>query len=123
MAQPFVENRWKELGPVEIISLRNGVFIFKFSSEESKMKALENSPWPLARKMLYLKPWTSDLDLKKDDVESVPVWIWLPHLKLHYYTVAGLSKFTGYIGSPFLYSLISQLRLKAELLMLVYVWI
>lgn len=32
------------------------------------MKALDQSPWPLGSKILYLRPWAPELELKKEDV-------------------------------------------------------
>ncbi|XP_071926923.1 uncharacterized protein [Coffea arabica] len=53
----------------------------------------------MASRMIFLKPWTPDLDVKKMDLESIPVWIRLPHLKLHYYTETNLSKFASFVGN------------------------
>ena len=34
---------------------------------------------------LYLKKWTLDFDLTKDIPFAVSVWVWLPHLPIHYW--------------------------------------
>lgn len=96
----FFENRWKDMGNVDVISLKNGTFVFNFSDEEHKVKALEQSPWVLGSKMMFLRPWTPELKLKKEELTTVPVWIKLPNLKIHYYTVNGLRKMASYVRKP-----------------------
>ena len=34
---------------------------------------------------LYLKKWTLDFNLTKDIPSPVSVWVWLPHLPIHYW--------------------------------------
>lgn len=79
----LVDTKWKEMGKGEVISLKNEAYVFYFSDEESKMKILEQSPWPLRSKMLFWRPWTPGMKLRSVDLNVVPVWIRLPHLKLH----------------------------------------
>lgn len=83
-----------------MLSLKNGVFVLNFQSEGGYMKALEQPPWLLGSKMMFLRPWSPEMQLKRLKLTAMPVWIRLPHLKLHYYTVAGLSKLASYIGKP-----------------------
>lgn len=79
----FTEKRWKEFGEVEVISLKNGMYVFNFQTEQGRNKVLEKSPWPIGSKMIFFKLWFSEIDLRKDDLSPVPVWIRLPNLKLH----------------------------------------
>ncbi|KAL3519685.1 hypothetical protein ACH5RR_017834 [Cinchona calisaya] len=99
----YAETKWKEFGIVECTLLKYGVFIFNFESEDMKNQVLEKSLWPFLSKMLFLKSWTPDIDLSKEELISVPVWIKLPNLKLHYYNGRSLSKLESCIGTP-LYS-------------------
>lgn len=88
------------MGTIDVILLRNGVFIFNFSNEEFKMKALKWSPWPLGSKLMFLMPWTHKLKLKKKELTYVFVWTRLSNLKLYYYIVNGLSKMKSHMGKP-----------------------
>lgn len=96
----FADCRWKGMGKVEISSLKNSIFVFNFETTEMKARVLEQSPWSMASKMFFLKPWRPDLDLKKEDFDSIPVWARFPLLKLHYYTEMGMSNFVSHIGQP-----------------------
>lgn len=40
------------------------------------------------------------MNLEKEDLQSIPVWIKLPNLKLHYYIPTGLSKLASFVGNP-----------------------
>lgn len=66
---------------------------------DSKNKILENN-WTFRGQPLILQPWSPDLDLKKLDVEKVPVWIQLPHLPLSCWTPKVLGKIASCIGKP-----------------------
>ena len=96
----FCEQKWQQYGKFECIMLKSRVFIFHCDSEEMKTCILNQSLWPFASKMLFIKPWTQDIDLCKEDMDSVPIWIRFPALKLYYYTGKGLIKFTSYVGRP-----------------------
>ncbi|KAL3519154.1 hypothetical protein ACH5RR_021743 [Cinchona calisaya] len=76
------------------------VYIFQFETEEAKIHVLENLPWPFQSKMLYLKTWTPEMDMSKDELTFVPIWVKFPKLKLHYYTARTLSKSVSRIGVP-----------------------
>lgn len=52
----------------------------------------------MASRILFLKPWSADLDLQKEDFDSIRFCVGFPHLKLHYYIDMGLSKFASKIG-------------------------
>ncbi|KAL3516577.1 hypothetical protein ACH5RR_023479 [Cinchona calisaya] len=96
----FVESNWKDFGKVDLVMLRNGIFVFNFGDAETKCKAFEQSLWPFMSKVLFLKPWTQDMKVDKEVFKIVLVWVKLPNLKFHYYTAKGLSKLCGFIGKP-----------------------
>lgn len=74
--------------------------MFKSSDEEAKRKALEMSPSPIGSKMIFLRPWSPEIKLIKEELQSVSMWVTFLNLKLHYYTAAGLSKLANYLGKP-----------------------
>nr|XP_027093733.1 uncharacterized protein LOC113714137 [Coffea arabica] len=76
------------------------MYVFNFENVDSNDKVLVQFPRPMGSEMLFLRPWSPDLDLLKEDFKAVPVWIRLPGLKLHYYTNEALSKFVSFIGRP-----------------------
>ncbi|XP_027107130.1 uncharacterized protein [Coffea arabica] len=46
--------------------------------------------------MLFLKPWSKEMDIT-EELETVPIWIRFPGLKLHYYTKKSLSKLASFV--------------------------
>ena len=40
------------------------------------------------------------MDLYKEDLARVPLWVTFLHLKLHYYMEGGLSKLASFLGKP-----------------------
>lgn len=52
------------------------------------------------KKPLIVQPWCASLEIKKTDVERVPIWIRLPDLELKYWGVPSLMKIAGLIGKP-----------------------
>lgn len=96
----FCEEKWSSLGHVDCTLLRNGLFVFNCSFDEMKRSILEQSPWPFASQMLFIKPWTPEMDLTVEDFASVPIWVRFLGLNWHYYTPKGLNKLASNIGKP-----------------------
>ncbi|GKB70533.1 hypothetical protein Tco_0931945 [Tanacetum coccineum] len=64
-----------------------GLFSFQFSSMDGLNAMLENGLWFIRNHPLILKKWKLDVNLLKEDVGNVPVWV-----KLHGITVAAFSE-------------------------------
>ncbi|GJZ71260.1 putative reverse transcriptase domain-containing protein, partial [Tanacetum coccineum] len=62
------------------------IFSFQFSSMEGLDAMLENGPWFIRNNPLFLKKWNPDMNLSKEDVGNVPVWV-----KLHCVPVTAFS--------------------------------
>ncbi|GJU55178.1 RNA-directed DNA polymerase, eukaryota, reverse transcriptase zinc-binding domain protein [Tanacetum coccineum] len=61
-----------------MLNLSTGLFSFQFSSTDGLNSMLENGPWFIHNHPLILRKWNPDVDLLKEDVGNVPVWV-----KLH----------------------------------------
>lgn len=79
------------------------MFIFNRKFEEDKDRILSKSPCPFTIKMLFVKCWSPQMNLENEEIKTVPIWIRLSNLKLHYYMEVSLIKFASYIG-VFLYT-------------------
>nr|GFA54515.1 hypothetical protein [Tanacetum cinerariifolium] len=63
-------------------------------------RVLESRPCLIRRVPLILHMWSPNVELKKDEVKTAPVWIKLHHVPIVAYTEGGLSLITTQIGKP-----------------------
>ncbi|GKC90078.1 retrotransposon protein, putative, ty1-copia subclass [Tanacetum coccineum] len=70
-----------------MLNSSTGIFSFQFSSMDGLDKMLENCPWFIRNNPLILKMWNPDVNLLKEDVGNVPVWV-----KLHGVPVTAFSE-------------------------------
>uniref|UniRef100_A0A5B7BES6 DUF4283 domain-containing protein n=1 Tax=Davidia involucrata TaxID=16924 RepID=A0A5B7BES6_DAVIN len=96
----FIRNRWKNLGNIRLHLLKSGMFLFEFDQEDNKQHVLDSGPWSFDNKPLLLKPWDPHLNLEKEGVESIPIWIRLPGLKFDMWSIDVLSKIVSKVGIP-----------------------
>jgi hypothetical protein len=77
---------WREsLGYVlEVVTLTWGWFAFKFLKEEQLLWVL-NRNWALEHTPLLLKPWYPPFDASRERVDTIPLWVRLPGLLLHFW--------------------------------------
>ncbi|XP_043705629.1 uncharacterized protein LOC122655507 [Telopea speciosissima] len=90
----------KAAGAVFIYVVSNGIFIFRFFDEADKARALKGGPWQIGKKQIYLQQWNHRSSLHRIDLKSIPIWITLPGLPLHYWCPSGLSIVGSTIGTP-----------------------
>ncbi|GKC88801.1 retrovirus-related pol polyprotein from transposon TNT 1-94 [Tanacetum coccineum] len=62
-----------------------------FSSTEGLDAMLENGPWFIYNNLLILKKWNLDVNLLKEDVRNVPVWVKLHGVPVTTFSEDGLS--------------------------------
>ncbi|XP_056697530.1 uncharacterized protein [Spinacia oleracea] len=96
----FIRRIWKHLNVDKVIMVKRGVFIVRFLTMDSRDKVL-NGHYFFDSKPLIMKPWDSDMDMDKEEVKSVPIWV---QLKLGFKYWAG-----GGGGERALFKIISQI--------------
>nr|GEW71804.1 hypothetical protein [Tanacetum cinerariifolium] len=62
-----------------------------FSSKDGLDAMLENGPWFILNNTLILKKWDSDVNLLKEDVGNVLVWVKLHSIRMMAFSEDGLS--------------------------------
>ncbi|XP_022040610.1 uncharacterized protein LOC110943164 [Helianthus annuus] len=78
----------------------DGFFFFKFDSKEGMMKVLEGGPWLIRKVPLFLNVWSPSVNLRKECIKSVPVWVKLHNVPIAIYTDGGLSLLASKLGTP-----------------------
>ncbi|XP_043704520.1 uncharacterized protein LOC122654455 [Telopea speciosissima] len=95
-----LSKQWRPQGSLDVSLLDNGFFLFKFSSASDKLRALEGGPWMIGKKPIFLRQWHPHLQLRRPNLTSIPLWITLPGLPLHYWCTDGLSSLGSVLGKP-----------------------
>jgi hypothetical protein len=57
-----------------------------------------SDPWFWGSSGLCLKPWSLSLDPSKDSLSSAPVWVKLPNLPLHFWSLSSFRAIDNSLG-------------------------
>ncbi|GKC98059.1 putative RNA-directed DNA polymerase, partial [Tanacetum coccineum] len=79
-----------------IIAISERLFFFEFSSTDSLDAMLENGLWFIRNNPLILKMWNPDVNLLKEDVGNVLVWVKLHGVLVTTFSEDGLSGRSSY---------------------------
>ncbi|XP_022007560.1 uncharacterized protein LOC110906790 [Helianthus annuus] len=96
----YAKNVWAKHGFAKIMMNSEGFFFFKFDSKEGMMKVLEGGPWLIRKVPLFLNVWSPSVNLKKECIKSVPVWVKFHNVPIAIYTDDGLSLLASKLGTP-----------------------
>ncbi|XP_056695788.1 uncharacterized protein [Spinacia oleracea] len=94
----FIRRIWKHLNVDKVVMVKRGVFIVRFLTMDSRDKVLDGHYF-FDNKPLIMKPWNSDMDMDKEEVKSVPIWVQLK-LGFKYWGERALFKIISQIGKP-----------------------
>ncbi|XP_062080697.1 uncharacterized protein LOC133785484 [Humulus lupulus] len=78
----FCRRIWRNMGVDKMSGLGQGVYIVRFNSVEQRDFVLSNGIMLFDMKLLIMKPWNAHEELKKEDMQRVPIWIQLTNLEL-----------------------------------------
>ncbi|XP_020673089.1 uncharacterized protein LOC110092762, partial [Dendrobium catenatum] len=91
---------WPLKGAISLLSLADGFFLIKFSSQEDYDAVWSGGPWFLLEKPFILQKWSPKFKPKRDENASIPIWIKIVDFPLALWTPTGISKIASYIGIP-----------------------
>ncbi|XP_021979798.1 uncharacterized protein LOC110875914 [Helianthus annuus] len=94
----FVRNRWDKYGIQKCMMNGKGFFFFKFNSKEGMDQILQDGPWLIRNMPLFLKYWSPNTELKKEELKKIPVWVKMHDVPLAAHTEDGLSLIASKIG-------------------------
>ena len=96
----WVHRNWRPLVSAEIRShfVGRGFFVFVFYYVEDRDLIFRNSPYFMGPQGIYFNKWTPDFDPTQDISSAVPVWVRLPHLPLHYWSLESLEIIGNKLG-------------------------
>ncbi|GJU43505.1 hypothetical protein Tco_1200771 [Tanacetum coccineum] len=100
LVQNYVINTWTKFGFQKVIKDDDDVYYFKFTSITGLEQVLEKGPWMIRNQPLILTKWAPNLDLAKDVVTKVPVWVKIHKVPVVAYSDDGLSLIASQIGTP-----------------------
>jgi hypothetical protein len=103
---------WASYSPSEVLSSKDGFFLFNFDFVDHVTNVLDRALWHMANRPLVLKRWQPNMQFLKDNLAKVPVWVKFYNVPLEYWTINGLSCVTSAIGVPLNADLTTLLRIK-----------
>ncbi|GJV67686.1 zinc knuckle CX2CX4HX4C containing protein [Tanacetum coccineum] len=98
LVENYVKNTWAKFG-LERVMLRNGFFLFQFSTREGMERVLENGPWLIRLVLLILNIWSPNTILQKDEITLALVWVKIHNVPIVAYSEIGLSLIATKLGS------------------------
>nr|KAJ0209365.1 hypothetical protein LSAT_V11C400156980 [Lactuca sativa] len=96
----FAHNMWKKHGLEEVMVNDEGIYFFRFSSEQGMLFVLEGGVWMIFDNALVVRRWTNGVSSVKDQHDKVPVWVKIYNVPLEYWNGTGLSHIAWEIGKP-----------------------
>ncbi|XP_070054648.1 uncharacterized protein [Nicotiana tomentosiformis] len=91
---------WGEMGIDKVVQVNRGVFLVRFTQIESRVKVVEEGVQMFDKKPVIVKPWSPEIDTRKETFSKVPIWIRLPELDIKYWGQNALTKIAGLVGNP-----------------------
>nr|GEZ73422.1 hypothetical protein [Tanacetum cinerariifolium]GEZ73440.1 hypothetical protein [Tanacetum cinerariifolium]GEZ73450.1 hypothetical protein [Tanacetum cinerariifolium] len=96
----YVRNTWGKYGLVKsMLNSSTGLFSFQFSYMNGLNAMIENGPRFIRNHPLFFKKWNPDVNLLKEDVENVLVWVKLHGVPVTAFSEDGLSAIATKIGT------------------------
>jgi hypothetical protein len=100
LVKKSVTSMWKQFGDIEVFSLENGLYLFRFQDEVTCEDVLEAKLWHVANKPLILRKWQPGMQVLKLTLSTFPIWIKLMNLLLEFWSHSCLSHVASGVVRP-----------------------
>ncbi|KAF5204973.1 zinc ion binding / nucleic acid binding protein [Thalictrum thalictroides] len=99
MVKNALTKTWKLKGSFTMTTDED-VFYFKFNAPEDKRMILEQGPVFIAGRLFVTKQWSEELDINKNKLGTLPIWIKIWNLPKLLWNKKGLSFVASLLGNP-----------------------
>ncbi|GKB96904.1 RNA-directed DNA polymerase, eukaryota, reverse transcriptase zinc-binding domain protein [Tanacetum coccineum] len=82
---------WSKYGFIDVHGDANGGCFFKFKNEEDMEKVIEQGPWIVNHKLLFVQKWDPNIGLEKKEETKIPIWARMKNIPLEAWTKDGIS--------------------------------
>ena len=90
---------WGKYSLKDII-MQNGIYMFKFKDEIGMNFVLDNGPWMVNSKPLFVQKWDPSIIIDRTDPKMLSMWIKLCNMPLEAWSVKGVSAVASGVGNP-----------------------
>ena len=98
MIKAIILKAWRTSKSVQIVDLKENIFLFKFACEGDKKRILELGPWNIEGFPLILKMWHQNLSVEDMDFSSIPIWIQVHNLPIEYMSKENAEEIGALVG-------------------------
>ncbi|GJV48855.1 RNA-directed DNA polymerase, eukaryota, reverse transcriptase zinc-binding domain protein [Tanacetum coccineum] len=95
-----LKRMWRPYQLDEIIMNEGGLYFFKSKSEDGLQTCIENGPWLVDQKPLFVYRWVAGICLNKPEATRLPLWVKIFNVPLEAWNVEGISRIASRIGTP-----------------------
>ncbi|KAL4576054.1 hypothetical protein LXL04_012142 [Taraxacum kok-saghyz] len=96
----YAMSKWKQFGIEEVMVNEDGIYFFRFSSEQGVKGVLEGGPWLVFDNPIIIRRWAPGLNMSKAQHNVVPVWVKIFNVPLEYWNNTGINHIAWEIGKP-----------------------
>ena len=89
---------WRTSKGVQIVDLKENIFVFKFACEGDKKRILELGPWNIEGFPLILKQWHHNMSVDDLDFSSIPLWVQIHGLPIEYMSKENVEEISALVG-------------------------
>nr|POE94975.1 uncharacterized protein CFP56_51131 [Quercus suber] len=89
---------WRTSKGVQIVDLKENIFLFKFACEGDKRRILELGPWNIEGFPLILKHWHQNMSVDDLDFSSIPLWVQIHGLPIEYMSKENVEEVGALVG-------------------------
>ena len=94
----FIRLTWKSFNVDKVAVIKKGIFIVRFDATDNRDKVLQGNYF-FDNKPLIVKPWNPNMDVDKEELKLIPIWIQLK-IEFKLWGEFFLLKIMGQIGKP-----------------------
>ncbi|GJV01554.1 ATPase, F1/V1/A1 complex, alpha/beta subunit, partial [Tanacetum coccineum] len=99
---PTGMNDGREVGKFGLIDIvtQNDMFLIKFRDEVGMNHVLENGPWMVNNKPMFIQKWDTSIIMDRKEPKALPLWVKLHFVPIEAWTVNGISAIASSLGKP-----------------------
>ncbi|GKA55521.1 RNA-directed DNA polymerase, eukaryota, reverse transcriptase zinc-binding domain protein [Tanacetum coccineum] len=95
-----VRRMWGRFGLKEVIGNVSGINLFKFNDSEGMQYVLDQGPWMVNNRPLFVMKWDPEIGMQKVEPRKLPVWVKLMQLPIEAWSMEGISAIASSLGKP-----------------------